>query len=338
MRVLVTGASGFIGSHCTATLLAQGHTVRALVRSRDKLARVLAAHHCEPPECVEGDVAEADTVSRALTDCDAVIHTAARVSTSARDGAQVTRTNVEGSRQVIGQAAALGLRRIIHVSSVAAIYQPTARRLTGNEALASSTTHYGQSKAEAERHVRALQAEGAPIGIVYPAAVAGPLDPGLSEPHDGLRIFLQRTAVLTSSGLQVVDVRDVALALSHLLTAQPCPPRITLGGHYLPWAELTEKLEQLTARRLWKLPVPGPLLRGVGVLGDLWAGLTGLGGPISSEGMRYATQWVPTDDQVARALGVNFRPAEDTLRDALLSLVRSGQLKARDIGRLAEQL
>lgn len=346
MKVLVTGATGFTGSHTVAALTQQGIEVRALVRNRNKLAHVMAAHACPAPHCIEGDIADPDTIDRALSGCDALIHTAAFVSTSDKDREQVFRTNVEGSRLVIGAAAAKGLKRIIHVSSTAAIYQAGASSLTGQEEPASPKTSYGQSKAEAEREVRKLQAELASkrsndddptISIVYPASIVGPLDPGLSEPHEGIRIFLQNTGVLTSSGLQMVDVRDLAAAMALLLHASPCPERVTLGGNFVPWADLIDQLEQLTGRRLRKLPVPGPLLRAVGRLGDVYSSISGKATPINTEGMLYATRWIPTDDSVIRTLGLAFRPSEATLRDTLISLVQSAVLSAKDIGKLAAQ-
>ena len=346
MKVLVTGATGFTGSHVVAALTKSGFSVRALVRNRAKLAQVMASHGCVPPDCIEGDIADPAAVEQALSGCDAVIHTAAFVSTSGKDREQVFRTNVEGTRLVMGQAAAMGLRRIIHVSSTAAIYTPGAKSLTGHEEPASSTTSYGQSKAEAERHVRQLQTQlsarrqsdsDPAVSIVYPSSIVGPLDPGLSEPHDGIRIFLQRTGVLTSSGLQIIDVRDIADAMVLLLNANQPAERLPLGGHFLPWGELIHQLEVLTGRRLRRLPVPGQLLRIVGRLVDVYSSVSGHATPINTEGMRYATQWIPTDSSAAEALGLRFRPSEVTLRDALISLTASGQLRAKDIGRLATQ-
>ena len=86
-----------------------------------------------------------------------------------------------------------------------------------------------------------------------------------------------------------------------------------------------------------KLPVPGPILRMAGRAGDILASITGQGSPINTEGMRYATQWIPVDNTAAQGLGLQFRPSEVTLRDALLSLVASGKLRAKDIGQLAAQ-
>lgn len=347
MKVLVTGATGFTGSHAVAALARKGYTVRALVRSSSKLERVMAAHGCEPPECVEGDVSDPAVIETALAGCDALIHTAAFVSTSGKDREQVFRTNVEGTKLAVGRAVALGLRRIIHVSSTAAIYTPGSPLLSGLEEPANSKTSYGQSKAAAETHVRQLQAQLAThyrsaddptISIVYPSAIVGPLDPGLSEPHDGIRIFLQRTGVLTSSGLQIIDVRDIAAAMLLLLNSEQPAGRVPLGGHFLPWGELIHQLEKLTGRRLRKLPVPGLMLRMVGRLGDAYSAVSGHATPINTEGMRYATQWIPTDSSAAQALGLEFRASETTLRDALLSLVASGKLRAKDIGTLSDQM
>lgn len=337
MRILVTGGTGFIGSYTALALQQAGHQPRLLVRSPDKLARLMTRHGAQFDDVVSGDVTDAEAVAAALEGCDGVVHTAAFVSTNKRDEERVFATNVGGTRNVIGQAAAMGLRHIVHVSSTTAIYNPEAASLTGAEDPADSDSPYGKSKAACERYVRELQAQGKPVSISYPAAVIGPKDPALTEPHEGLLIFLKRLGVVTSSGLQMVDVRDVARAHVAMIEQLTSPERITLGGHYYPWQELIDTLEEITGRRLRKAPIPGPLLRLLGKGGDLAMRLGAGSTPINTEATTYATRWVCTDDVKFRELlGLAYRDYRETMRDTLYSLFESGHLSAQQIGRLAE--
>lgn len=343
MRILVTGATGFVGSHTALALRAAGHQVRLLIRSPAKLDRVLALHGLSLKETfdniVTGDVTDARTVRKALEDCDGVVHTAAFVSTHKKDADKVISTNVGGTRNVIGQGCELGLKHLIHISSVAALYDPSLPVLTGDEPPADSDSAYGHSKAACEHYVRELQEQGYPVSIVYPASIIGPHDPGLSEPMNALRIFASRMGVVTSRGNQFIDVRDIADACVAIIEKLDGPERIPLGGHYYPWKSLIDTLYDLTGRRVPYAPIPGPLLRMMGKLGDYVIGLTGVDIPFTSEGMQYATRWVCTDDsKFENLLGLNFRDHRETLADSLHSLYKAGHIQRKHLGRLADRL
>jgi len=113
-------------------------------------------------------------VKAALEGADAVIHCAAVVSLDARGNAQGIENSIDGARLVLHQAHAKGLDPIIHVSSVAALFEPGAGALTTDHPPSSAGYSYGQAKADAEMVARKLQADSAPITIVYPSAVIGP--------------------------------------------------------------------------------------------------------------------------------------------------------------------
>ena len=340
MRILVTGATGFVGSHTALALRAAGHEVRLLLRSPEKLKHVLALHGDGLTEqfhdIVVGDVTDAATVARALSGCDGVVHTAAFVSTHKKDAQRVINTNIGGTHNIIGQGCELGLKHLIHISSVAALYHPNHTILSGDEPPAQASSAYGHSKAECERYVRGLQETGHPVAIFYPASIIGPHDPGLSEPMNAIRIFCSRMGVVTSSGNQFVDVRDIADACVAALEKLNGPERITLGGHYYPWKDLINTLYELTGRRVPYAPIPGPLLRAFGVLGDGVVALTGANIPITSEGMQYATRWVCTNDRKFETLlGLGFRDHRQTLADSLRSLYQAGHIKRKHLGKLS---
>lgn len=336
MKVLITGGTGFIGMHTAKLLLAQGVSVRLLIRSEEKM-RLLFGDTID--DYIVGDVTDRDCVRQALKGCTALVHTAAMVSIDKRDSERVFATNVGGTQAVIGQACEMKLKRIIHVSSVTALYNPDALQLDGNSPAGTAEDAYGASKVACEHYVRDLQAQGYPVHITYPGAVIGPDDPALTEPHQGLKTYLQGFVPLMPSGNQWVDVRDVAEAHYRLLKKRLPAGRYPLGGHYVPWVRLVSILEQLTGRKMTTVTVSGALMRGLGKLLDtVNATLTKpLDIPVTHEAMVYATNWVPLDDsQTLRDLDFTLRPVRVTLADALRALAKQGHLSAAQIGRLAK--
>jgi dihydroflavonol-4-reductase len=335
MRIMITGGTGFIGYHSTLCLLEAGHEVCLLVRSEEKM-RKLFKDRIE--HFVIGDVTDKASVQTALADCDGVIHTAAMVSIDKRDAERVHSTNVGGTKLVIGSAVERGMAHIIHVSSVTALYDPEALFLNEYSPPGTAKNAYGSSKVESEIYVRELQDGGAPIHITYPGSVIGPDDPALTEPHQGLKTYLTGMIPVMPSGNQWVDVRDIAYAHRRLLELELPASRYTLGGHYVPWTELVDILSELTGNKMRKIPVPGSLMRGVGLAIDLvnrWRS-TPIDAPITHEAMVYATNWVIMDSSKAKAdLTLLFRPIEDSFSDAIRWLLKAGHITAGQAGRLA---
>ncbi len=307
-----------------------------LVRSVDKVKRLWG--NSSPP-CVLGDVSDAASVKRSLEGCDALLHSAALVSTSAVDAGRVYDTNVGGTQRVIASALDQGVGAIVYVSSVVALFDPRATMLDGDSPLGNANNPYGRSKVACEEFVRQLQAEGAPIAISYPATVIGPDDPGLTEPHIGLQHFLSRFVPCMPSGIQFVDVRDVAQVHCRLFERDTSGGRFTVGGHYLPWRELGPLLEQLTGRRLLKLPANGSIMRSLGSLVDGIKRLVPFDLPMGREAMTYATQWVQLDSsRVQRELEFTFRPLEQSLIDTIQWLCRAGHISPAQAGVLATRI
>ena len=333
MRVLITGGTGFIGYHTALELVAHGHEVRLLVRDPAKAARLYGP---STPDFVKGDIADTGAMRKALKGCDALVHTAAMVSTDKKDADLVYRTNVDGTRNAIGQGVELGLDKIIHVSSVTAIFDRKARRLDENSPPGTAENAYGRSKVTSERYVRSLQDKGAPVHVTYPASVIGPDDPGLTEPHAGLIAFLYMRAIMPG-GNQYVDVRDLAWAHRQLLELDLEPGRYPLGGHFLSWPQLGSRLQKLTGRFLPPVLVAGSAMRLLGRAIDGLQPVLNLDVPLSHEASVYATQWVKMDSSTAEHdLGLTFRPVDESLSDAIRWLHDAGHISGRLAGRLAD--
>jgi nucleoside-diphosphate-sugar epimerase len=324
MKVLVTGATGFIGYHTAARLRAEGHAVRALVRSLEKGERVLGPLGIEQGALVVGDMADADAVAKALEDCDAVVHAAAGVSVTS--GRTDFDANVRGTEVVVGGACERGTPSV-YVSSLLAIFDPK-RPVTGDSPLVASKTHYGRSKMRADAWVRARQAEGARVAIVYPPGVVGPDDPGFSESVRAYRSFLRGT-LRSEGGNMLVDVRDLALLITRMLE-RDMHGRVVAAGHFFDWDAFTALIEGVTGATIPRITAPGWLLRGGARTLDVVGKLTGRRMPMTGEGIDIATRFRAIADSPRVAeLGVAWRPAEETIEDLFRWFAATGRLPAK---------
>jgi len=336
---MLTGATGFTGSHTARALLEAGHEVRPLVRDVAKLEAIFGAHSplCASP--VVGDVTRREDVERALEGCDAVAHTAALVDLRKSMADQVLATNRRGVEHVIGGAVERGLQSIVYVSSLAVFFDPRqrdGRKITLDTPLAPATSAYARSKADSERYVRHLQDQGAPIRVCYPVGILGPDDPALSEGNHAIVAWLGDLSIDTSSGLQLLDVRDLAELNRRMLELPPTPCRYIAGGEFIPWSEMGPLLTSLTGTPVKVQPIPGTLLRALGRIGDAVKRLYDFDFPLTYEAMCFATLWPGADASgTERDLDMRFRPKEETLRDTIRWMAAAGHLDPKVCGRLA---
>lgn len=340
MKVLVTGAGGFIGAHTARALLDAGHQVRLLVRNAEPVRAYFAQHGYAVDDCVQADMRDQQAVAQAMQDCDAVFHAAALVSLDPRRADELYQNNVAGIDAVLGTACQLGIQRIVYVSSLSVLFQQGIDRIDEHTPLGHPHEAYARSKRDCDAHVRRMQAAGAPIQMTYPAGVYGPDDPKLSEGNRGVAAFLTSMVPLTSSGFQGVDVRDLARIHVHLLTTppegDPCDARYIVAGHYHPWAELRDLLRRISGRQVRSFFVPAPLLRLFGMLADLARRVVPFDSQLSGESMKYVTQWIVADSgRVLAQVGMSFRSSEETFSDTIAWLVHAGHLPARHAGVLA---
>jgi dihydroflavonol-4-reductase len=256
VRAFVTGATGFVGSSVVRVLLEAGCTVRALVRpgSDDRAIAGL------PIECAVGDIRDPESLRPALRGCDHVYHVAALYAYWTRDPAAIYATNVEGTRNVLAAALAEGVERVVYTSSVATLGIP-ADGSPGDEETPSSlddmVSDYKRSKFMAEEVAREFAGRGLPVVIVNPSTPIGVRD---VKPTPTGRIVLDfltgRMPVYVDTGLNVVDVEDVALG--HWLAAQKgqVGRRYILGGQNMTMKEILDCLSEISGRPAPHIQVP----------------------------------------------------------------------------------
>lgn len=339
MKVFVTGGTGFVAAHTALALLEAGHDVRFLVRDADAVQRYFAEHGHQVNDIVVADMRDKASIAPAMRGCDAVFHAAAAVCLDPARAEATYRNNVEGMNAVICTACELGIDRIVYVSSLAVLFHPDVPVIDEQLPLADSSDAYSRSKRDADAHVRVLQQQGMPVQISYPAAIFGPHDPKLSEANRGVILFLTRMLPRTSSGMQCVDVRDLAEAhrylLEHAPTGDYANARYIVGGRYHTWDELHRMLEELTGRRVFSPRIPGAVFRFMGAVTDRIRQVVPFQTDVTSESMAYISQWVPADSgRIQGASGLRFRSGEATFGDTIAWLAESGHLDDKHAGRL----
>jgi nucleoside-diphosphate-sugar epimerase len=336
MKVLVTGGTGFVGSHTVKAIADAGHELRLLVRSPGRLAPALEPLGVRDVEHVVGDATDAEAVRRAIDGCDAVVHAAAIFSYDAREERAMRRVNARATEVVLGAAHAGGLDPIVYVSSYVALL-PAVGVLDGDSPVGEPRGVYARSKAETERMARQLQDEGAPVAITYPGMVWGPHDPYLGEAATFARSVLRGLVPVVPPGaLPVVDVRDVAGAHAAILTSRRGRGRYLLARDTASLADMIDSMRRITGRRLVRITAPARPLLAMTSAGDVVQRVLPFRLPFHFGGVWVATHGGPVDTAATeRELGVHFRPADDSIGDMLRWLHRAGHLTDRQAGHAA---
>lgn len=263
MNTLVTGATGFLGSHLCRALVARGHHVRALHRPTSDLAALNGV----PVDPVLGDILDPPSLETAMVGIQAVFHAAAEMGPW-RDPVRMSTTHVLGTRNVLTSARHAGVDRIIYLSSVAALGLPDK---PGEDALLLDETHswnapaqlwpYGHAKYQAETEVLEAVRRGLDAVIVNPALVVGPGD--LRRARSGLMWYAARGRVPVSfpGGLNAVHIQDVVEGCLAALERGQAGERYILGGENLSISRLLAITTEVAGHRPPRLVVPTRVLR-----------------------------------------------------------------------------
>lgn len=327
--VLVTGASGFVGSAVVRALLCAGYAVRALVRStspRDNLAGL-------DVEVVMGDMREPGSVDRAMAGARYLMHVAADYRLWCADRDEITRNNVEGTRTVMEAAVRAGVERVVYTSSVAALkLRPDGQAADEAIPLAgtSAVGAYKRSKAVAQDLVtRMIARDALPAIIVNPSTPIGPRD---IRPTPTGRIILEaamgRMPGYVDTGLNLVHVDDVAAGHVAALVRGKVGERYILGGENVLLADMLRDIALLVGRRPPRLCMPRRLLYPAAAVAEMIATRTGREPFLTLDGLRMSRhRMFFTSAKAVRDLGFQARPYAEGLRDAVEWFRGAGRLK-----------
>jgi dihydroflavonol-4-reductase len=320
---LVTGASGFLGWHVARVLLERGYSVRALVRPGSHVDSL----DVEP---VTGDLRDADSLRRAAAGCGLVFHVAADYRLWAKDPADLYRSNVDGTRNLLQAARQSGVERVVYTSTVGCIGIP--HNGIGDETipvtLADMAGDYKRSKFQAEQVALEFARSGLPVVVVNPTAPIGDHDVKPTPTGKIVVDFLNGDMpAFIDTGLNVVDVRDTAEG--HWLACERGKPgeRYILGSENLTLAQILEKLAKLSNRKAPTIRLPYAVAWCAGACSTAWANLTGTPPRVPLDGVRMARKkmWV-THEKARRDLGFNPGPADQALARAIEWFRRAGSL------------
>jgi dihydroflavonol-4-reductase len=316
--ILVTGASGFIGGHIVRLLVRRGCEVRVLVRSGSDLSGLAGLQ----VERVEGDLREIGSLRRALRGCRQLYHAAAEYRLWSRTPSLLYRSNVEGTRNLLQAASESGITKVVYTSTVGTIGIPNAGGL-GTEASAASfvrvSGHYKRSKVQAEQVAIQFAAQGLPVVIVNPTAPVGECDLK-PTPTGKIIVDFMRGAMpaYIDTGLNLVDVRDVALG--HLLAAERGEPRqrYILGARNMTLREILETLARISGRGAPRFRLPYWAALAFSAAETALAGITGREPRAPIEAVRMArTKMFVSTEKAERELGYRPGPVEDALLRAV---------------------
>ena len=303
MKVLVTGASGFLGSHIAERLAEEGHQVRALVR-RTSDRRFLVGF---PHEEAVGDVTDPASLVAALDGVDVAVHAAGLVK--ARSAAQFHAVNAQGTANLLAAVdqAAPKLRRLVYVSSLAAHGPSEDDHPRPPDAPPRPVTTYGRSKLRGEEMVRAWRGSERAV-IICPSVIYGPRDPALLP---FFQLARWRVAPLLAGGrnrVSVIYVEDAAGAIAQAAIADADVAGKTYcldDGNIYSWRELLAAVEEVVGRRAFRLSSPRWAFEAAALVSEAYGLLRRRAVALTREKVLEMSQpfWVSSHEAIQRDLG-----------------------------------
>ena len=327
--VLLTGASGFVGSAVARALKAAGYAVRVLVRPsspREHLADL-------DLDFIPGDLRDPASLRAAFPGVRSLFHVAADYRLWARDPSELVRTNVEGTRALMQEAMRAGIDRVVYTSSVATL-RASPEGISADETMplaeAEAIGVYKRSKVAAERAVEAMIAQGLPAVIVNPSTPIGPRD---VKPTPTGRIILEAAAgrmpAFVDTGLNMVHVDDVAAG--HLLAFERgrIGERYILGGQNASLAEILSVVAEEVGRKPPKIKIPRGAMVPFAYLTEAIASFTGKEPMLTHDGLKMSkNKMFFSSAKAERELGYRARPYAEGVRDAIAWFRHAEYLKS----------
>lgn len=318
MKILVTGATGFVGAAVARQLLAAGHSVRALARPNNDRRNIADID----VELAEGSLTDVPSLERAVAGCEGLFHVAADYRIWVPDPHVMYKANVDGTRTLMQAALKAGVKRIVYTSSVATLgFEKDGAPAHENTVVAEEDMigPYKRSKYIAERVVeKMVREEKLPAVIVNPSTPIGARD---IKPTPTGRIITEmvkgKMPAYVDTGLNIVHVDDVARG--HLLAFEKgrVGEKYVLGGENLPFAQVLALIAKVANMPAPKVQLPALALYPVAFFMELAARAGNFEPMLTLDSLRMAAHRMYFSSAKAeKELGYTHRPALDAITDA----------------------
>jgi dihydroflavonol-4-reductase len=313
VKLLVTGATGFLGSTLIPMLRLAGHEVRALVRSGAQVADA---------ESVKGDVRDVESLRRALDGVEGVYHLAGLVSRDPADARKMYELHVDGTRNLLLEAQRAGVSRVVLASSSGTIGVSRTRRVATEEddypIEAVGRWPYYLSKIYEEKIAIELSRRGLPVVVLNPSLLLGPGDARMSSTQDVFRFLMGRIPVMPRGGISFVDVRDAAAAFVAALTRGNPGERHLLGAANWEFDEFFARLGRIAHRPPPLLRMPSPVKIAAAHWLERWARERGREPDLPASDVEMGECWFFIDSSKSeRLLGFSPRDPLETLSETV---------------------
>lgn len=333
-RILVTGGTGLVGAYLLRYLLEKGHTVRALRRPTSNMALVASIQ--DQVEWLEGDVLDVPFLEKAMRDVQQVYHSAAMISFNPKRVSEMFATNIQGTANVSNAALHVGVEKLLHVSSIAALgrreYQSHIdERLQWENSKENS--NYAISKFKAENEVWRAHQEGLPMAIINPSTIIGA---GIwsSSSCQLIARTAKQLRYYPSGGSGFVDVRDVAQAAIAVMESDAIGERYIVSAENRSYKNLFATLSKALGIQPPQRAMPNWLLGFAAGAERLRCALTRQEPIITREVIRnIQSTYYYHNNKIVNDLSFEFRSLDQSLQDTA-QVYRESQQKGDYYGLL----
>ncbi|MEK7484803.1 MAG: NAD-dependent epimerase/dehydratase family protein [Planctomycetota bacterium] len=318
-KVLVTGATGFVGSHLVQQLLNQGFEVRALVRNPEQLG---ALRNADAVEIFPGDVTQSEAVNQATQGVSIVFHLAAVVHFWGKYKKQMQTINIQGTQNVVQACLRSDVQRLVYMSTAAVIKRLGGGQMSHEKTLTSRQDMIGpyeQTKYDAEQIVLNAVTQGLDVVVLNPPGPIGPFDVKPSPMGKVIVDFLNgKIPAYTHTGLNVVAVEDIALGTLLAAEKGATGERYILGGYNYRFIEFLELLAKISGKKAPRFRVPYSLTLVGGLFGEISGRLFKTDPIANLHSVRMAKHehWYDNSKAI-QELGFNPRPIQPFLESAI---------------------
>lgn len=326
MRVFITGATGFVGAHVARRYAAEGASLRLLIRKTSRTDALSGLN----ADLVLGDLRQHDGLRSAFNGCDALVHVAADYRLWVRDPHEMYAANVDGTRELLRLARETGVQRVVYTSSVATMGFKSDGSIVNEDtpvSLADMIGHYKRSKFLGEQEAIKAARNGQHVMILNPTT---PIGPGDWKPTPTGRIIVdflnRRFPAYVDTGLNLVDVDEVARMHVEVLERGRPGERYILGGENLTLKQILDRMSAITGLPSPKQKVPHSVAMGFAFFDEMITGrLLGKEPRATVEAVRMGKKMMFASSQKAEAeLGFKILPIYNALRGAIEWFVSHG--------------